>query len=125
MAESQLGPILSQSMAFTSRVPEGSHCQRASEMIEGCGNLNMEEKEVCRSALRYLQIGLDAISAKKEDGNRYQMICTWMMLITPEFAGLLLARRPEAWWCLHTTLKCCIVVGYYGKWAMLANTSLC
>ncbi|XPS78339.1 hypothetical protein M3J09_010354 [Ascochyta lentis] len=93
---SELEPILSLSSAFTSREPRGHHCQLAREMVDESNQLFQKEKEACRSALRYLQIGLDAVTAESEECNRYQMICSWIMLITPDFASLLSAMRPEA-----------------------------
>lgn len=96
LMQSKLRPILSQSLAFTSREPEGRHCQRGLEVIESSRMLSEEGREACRAALRYIQVGLDAMGSEKEEGNRYQMICSWTLLVTPDFSSLLVAMQPEA-----------------------------
>jgi hypothetical protein len=96
LMESELEPILSLSLAFTSREPEGHHCQSAFGMVNESSDLDEEEKEACLSALRYLQVGMDAATSDQEESNRYHMICTWTMLLTPTFTRLLSSMRPEA-----------------------------
>ena len=98
LMESELKPILSWSSGFTSRSPRGNHCRRIRELVDGTDGLGEEDKEACRKAIQYLQVGFDAVLAaeeEKEQGNRYQMIFSWMMLAPPEFTGLLAAKRPE------------------------------
>lgn len=96
LMESELEPILSLSHAFTSREPKGHHCQPAFSMVNESNNLDEKEKEACLSALHYLQVGMDAATSDREESNRYQMICTWTMLLTPTFTRLLATMRPEA-----------------------------
>jgi hypothetical protein len=96
LMESELEPILSLSHAFTSREPKGEHCKLVSDMVDASDGLDSMQKEACRTALRYLQVGLDAATADGEEDNRYHMVCTWTMLLTPDFANLLSAMRPEA-----------------------------
>jgi hypothetical protein len=64
--------------------------------------LSNEEKEVCHEAIQYLQLGFDAMF-EEDDGSRYRMIFQWTMLASPELAGLLATKRPEA----------LILLGYY------------
>lgn len=96
LMQSEIEPILSLSQAFTSRESRGHHCKLAREMVETSSGLNRAEEEACRLALRYLQVGLDAATAEGEEENRYQMVCTWSILLSPQFAKLLQAMRPEA-----------------------------
>lgn len=97
LMESSLSSILSLSKAFTSRSPKGQHCTAASSLILGSSTLSSAEKDACLSALRYLQIGFDAATAEEgEVQNRHHMVCTWSMLLTPRFTGLLSWLRPEA-----------------------------
>jgi hypothetical protein len=105
LLKSEFEPILSVSSEFTSRNPKGKNCQRVSELVESADGLAKEDKEACRTVIRYLQIGLDAIltEEEKEKGNRYHMIFTWTMLVPPKFTGLLAAKRPEA----------LVLMGYY------------
>jgi hypothetical protein len=57
-------------------------------------------------AVRYLQVGFDAVADGGE--GRFHMIFTWTMLASVQFTGLLKERRPEALvllayyaWLLH------------------------
>jgi hypothetical protein len=95
LMESELEPILSWSSGFNTRSLKGNHCQKIQELVDGAEGLREEDKDVCRQAVRYLQIGFDAVLAEEEPGNRYQMICSWMLLSPPEFTELLAAKRPE------------------------------
>ena len=109
LMESELEPILSSSSGFTSREPRGDQCRLVGELIDRSEALGEKDKEACRVAIRYLQVGIDAVLAEeKEDGeeelgNRYQMIFSWTMLAPPEFTGLLAAKRPEI----------LVLLGYY------------
>ena len=64
-----------------------------------------EDKESCRLAIKYLQVGFDAALAEEEEeqSNRYEMIFSWATLAPAKFTGLLAAKRPEA----------LVVLGYY------------
>ncbi|KAJ4289139.1 hypothetical protein N0V90_011481 [Kalmusia sp. IMI 367209] len=102
--ETVLEPILSLSSSFTSRDPTGTYCQRVRDLVEESLNLDETEKEACISAIRYLQIGFDALFAEVEDpGNRYQMLFLWCVLVPREFIVLLVAKNTEA----------LVVLGYY------------
>lgn len=97
LMESSLSPILSLSQAFTSRSPKGQQCTAASSMVLASSTLSAAEKEACLSALRYLQVGFDAATADEgEEQNRHHMVCTWPMLLTPQFTNLLSTLRSEA-----------------------------
>lgn len=97
LMESELEPILSLSQSFTSRDPEGDDCSLIIELVEQASEINPEEKQACRTAIRYLQVGLDAV---KTDDNpaisRYQMICEWTMLVPPAFTQLLASKQSVA-----------------------------
>ena len=104
LMESDLQPILAWSSGFTSRLPRGSHCREIREMVDNADGLEADDKEACRLAIDYLQIGFDALSAEEEEkGHRYQMIFSWSMLASPCFTSLLAAKRPEA----------LVLLGYY------------
>ncbi|RDL31401.1 Uncharacterized protein BP5553_09610 [Venustampulla echinocandica] len=104
LMESELESVLSFSSGFASRKPRGNQCQRIRELVDGADGLVEEDKETCRLAIRYLQVGFDALLAEEEEqGNRYQMIFAWTMLAPPEFTGLLAAKRPEV----------LVLLGYY------------
>ncbi|KAM3072140.1 hypothetical protein ACMFMF_007533 [Clarireedia jacksonii] len=97
LMETELQPVLSLSSAFTSRTPMGSHCQEAAKIIESTTDLTADQKDACRLAINYLQVGFDAILTENEEpGNRYQMIFSWTFLAPPEFTRLLATKRPEA-----------------------------
>jgi hypothetical protein len=97
LMKSELEPILSMSKDFTSRQPEGDDCSMVSSLIDRTDDMSEEEKHACRTAVRYLQVGLDA-AQRDEDLliSRYQMICEWTMLIPPGFTKLLAAKQPVA-----------------------------
>lgn len=103
LMETELEPVLSQSIGFTSREPKGNHCRQISEIVDGAAGLSEEEKEACRLAIKYLQVGLDAALEEGGGGYRYQMLFSWTMLAPPELTGLLAAKRPEV----------LVLLGYY------------
>lgn len=99
LMKSELGDILSLSQSFTSREPVGNDCQNVLQLVDISEDLNHTEKEACRSAIGYLQVGLDAAVATNPQDiptNRFQMISEWTMLVPPEFTSLLASKRPEA-----------------------------
>jgi hypothetical protein len=103
---SEIAPILSASRRFTSRAPRGAHCERAGVIIAESAQLSDVEREACVRAVRYLQVGFDAVADGGE--GRFHMIFTWTMLASVQFTGLLKERRPEALvllayyaWLLH------------------------
>ena len=105
LMESELEPILLQSTGFTSRPPRGNHCQRITDLVEGTDGLGEVDKEACRQAIQYLQVGFDAVLTEDgaEEVNRYQMVYLWTLVVPSEFTSLLAARKPEA----------LVLLGYY------------
>jgi hypothetical protein len=63
LMESELEPILTMSRSLTSRQPKGEDCVHVLALIENAEDMNEEEKQACRTAVRYLQVGLDAVHA--------------------------------------------------------------
>jgi hypothetical protein len=105
LVDSELEPILSWSRGQSAKDPVGNHCDPVLQLIKDSNSLNDTEKEVCREATEYLQVGFDAMVLEKEgeESNRYRMIFQWTMLSSPEFTKLLTAKQPEA----------LILLGYY------------
>jgi hypothetical protein len=102
LMRTEMQPILSWSSGFTSRTPRGDHCRRLLELVDLThpSSLTEADKELCRKAIRHLQVGFDALLDPVVDhdnspGNRYQMIFSWTMLLPPEFTALLAAKKPE------------------------------
>jgi hypothetical protein len=101
LMDSELGPVLADSSRFTSQRPAlGQLCRPLVELIE---RLDDEEKVACREAIRYLQIGLDAVRPSEPDdaeakgyGKSFEMTALWPMLVPPKFTTLLATKRPEA-----------------------------
>lgn len=101
LMETELGPILADSSRFTSQTPAlGRHCRSLVELVDPLG---VEERDACREAIRYLQIGLDAMGPSERDDvevgcreRNVEMTVLWPMLIPPKFKTLLAAKRPEA-----------------------------
>ncbi|KAL4813285.1 hypothetical protein BDW67DRAFT_109007 [Aspergillus spinulosporus] len=96
LMETELAPVLSRSRAFTSQEPNGHQCQQLQDLVISSVSLNQEEKEACRQAIRYLQLGFDALSTGKDENMRYQMLFLWNVLVPPEFSGLLAKKRAQA-----------------------------
>ena len=97
LMKSELEPILSESIQFTSRSPKGTDCRPVTELVGHSKDLTELEKDACRLAIAYLQVGFDAALAKDERlVNKHQMIYTWTMLVPPEFTSMLAKKRPEA-----------------------------
>ncbi|KAF2114334.1 hypothetical protein BDV96DRAFT_94922 [Lophiotrema nucula] len=101
LMESELKPVLSSSLNFTSREPIGTHCFDIKQLLRSANGLSEEERQACDLAINYLQIGLDAVLAEPsglspKQAYRYQMIFNWTMLAAPEFTVLLATKRPEA-----------------------------
>jgi hypothetical protein len=96
LMDSELGPILSLTAEFTSRVPKGSHCQQIRELVDCSDGLGKEAKMACQIAIDYLQVGFDAVVADEEThGVRHQMIFSWTLLVPPELTDLFAAKQPE------------------------------
>ena len=96
LMESRIWPILAWSAELTSRSPSGRHCQGITRLVDEAVGMAESEKVACRDAINYLQVGLDALFSENEStSRRYQMISSWTLLVSPEFADLLEAKRPE------------------------------
>lgn len=98
LMDTELEQMLLGSAKFTSQPPRGNQCQRVKELVDSAEGMGEEDKEACRRAIQYLQVGFDAVLADEEEdelSNKYQMIFSWTMLAPPEFTGLLVAKRPE------------------------------
>jgi hypothetical protein len=97
LMKSELEPVLSMSRNFTSQPPKGDDCSMIDNLIDHTDDMSEEEKHACRTAVRYLQVGLDALQRDEDSPiSRYQMICEWTMLIPPTFTRLLAAKQPVA-----------------------------
>jgi hypothetical protein len=96
LMDSELGPILSLTAEFTSRLPKGSHCQQIRELVDSSDGLGEKAKTACQIAIDYLQVGFDAVMADEEThGVRHQMIFSWTLLVPPELTDLFAAKQPE------------------------------
>lgn len=107
LMESELEHILSRSSQYNSRSPRGNHCQQVKELVDEAEGFSEEEKEACQEAIRFLQVGFDAVyeenEEEEEQGNRFHMIPSWILLVAPPLRGLFVAKRPEA----------LVLLGYY------------
>ncbi|KAM0292369.1 hypothetical protein ACHAO9_003347 [Fusarium lateritium] len=105
LLDSELEPVLSWSRRQSAKDPVGNHCDPVLQLIKDSNSLNDTEREVCREATEYLQVGFDAMMLEEEaeTSNRYRMIFQWTMLSSPEYTKLLTAKQPEA----------LILLGYY------------
>ncbi|KAL4760988.1 uncharacterized protein BDW70DRAFT_150415 [Aspergillus foveolatus] len=79
----ELAPVLSRSRAFTSQEPKGDECRQLQALVAS-------------SAIRYLQLGFDALSTGENENMRYQMLFLWNVLVPSEFSGLLAKKRAQA-----------------------------
>lgn len=97
LMQSELEPILTRSVAFTSRQPMGYECDFVRKLIDDSTNLSMEEEEACHQTIRYLQVGMDTVAATDEVfANKHQMIYSLTMLVPPKMTALLARKQPEA-----------------------------
>lgn len=99
LMESELELIMLRSSGYTSRTPSGNHCQKVTELINSSTSLTDGDRSACLQAIRYLQLGFDAIlapEATQEEHLRYQMCFLWTVLVPPEFTRLLAVYQPEA-----------------------------
>ncbi|KAL4885922.1 hypothetical protein BJY04DRAFT_214119 [Aspergillus karnatakaensis] len=97
LMESELNPVLSRSFTFTSSTPRGSTCARLTTLISTSPTLTESEKNLCHRAIKFLQLGFDALDAPAEhEGNRFQMLFLWTVVVPPEFMALISAKRVEA-----------------------------
>jgi hypothetical protein len=96
LMETELAPVLSRSRAFTSQEPKGDECQQLQALVVSSVSLKQEEKEACQQAIRYLQLGFDALSTWENENMRYQMLFLWNVLVPSEFGGLLARKRAQA-----------------------------
>jgi hypothetical protein len=97
LMETELEPVLSRSIGFTSQDPKGMQCQTLRDWIIRAYSTTEEEREACLCAIKYLQLGFDALSPSSEDHSmRYQMLFLWSVLVPPEFISMLAAKQPFA-----------------------------
>lgn len=99
LMESELQVIMLRSSGYTSRTPSGPHCEKVTELITSSEGLTQGDRSACLEALRYLQLGFDAMLAPEETQEehlRYQMCFLWTVLVPPEFTKLLAVYQPEA-----------------------------
>ncbi|KAL4931814.1 Zn(II)2Cys6 transcription factor domain-containing protein [Aspergillus undulatus] len=96
LLESYLAPALSRSRQFTSSDPKGTECNLLKALITGSDGLHHDAREACLRAIKYLQLGFDALSNPLDGNMRYQMLFLWSVLVPPEFTRILAAKRPEA-----------------------------
>jgi hypothetical protein len=97
LMESELEPIMSMSHNFTSQTPVGEDCRSVQELMDSSVGLSQEEKDACRIAIQYLQVGFDAVAAEADyDYNRHHMIYTWTMLVPLKVTNMLARKQPEA-----------------------------
>lgn len=98
LIDSKLQPILTISASFTSKDPAGDDCGRVFRLLDASPELTQHEKEACCEATRYLQIGFDALRFEHpvHGHNRYSMVFSWTMLISPTYATMLEEKKPQA-----------------------------
>jgi hypothetical protein len=97
LMQSEIEPILTRSVAFTSQQPVGHGCDHVKDLVAASSALSQAEKAACMETIRLLQVGLDAVSATDElFVNRHQMIFSFTMLVPPETSALLAKKQPEA-----------------------------
>ncbi|KAJ0414822.1 hypothetical protein BJY00DRAFT_18866 [Aspergillus carlsbadensis] len=96
LMETELEPVLSRSINFTSQEPKGTHCQTFRDRIIRTYSTT-EEREACLRAMKYVQLGFDALSYSYEHHSmRYQMLFLWSVLVPPEYIDMLTAKQPFA-----------------------------
>ncbi|KAL3442963.1 hypothetical protein BJX65DRAFT_320994 [Aspergillus insuetus] len=97
LMKTELEPVLSRSISFTSQDPKGMQCQTLRDWIIRAYSTTEGEREACLCAIKYLQLGFDALSPSSEDHSmRYQMLFLWSVLVPPEFISKLAAKQPFA-----------------------------
>ncbi|CEL08675.1 hypothetical protein ASPCAL11820 [Aspergillus calidoustus] len=97
LMETELEPVLSRSISFTSQDPKGMHCQTFRDWIMQTYSTTQEEREACLCAIRYLQLGFDALSpSSRHHSMQYQMLFLWSVLVPPEFIAMLTIKQPFA-----------------------------
>lgn len=98
LIESEMEQILTVSANFTSRDPMGDDCNRVFDLLAHSPELEQKEQEACYQATRYLQVGFDALRTEQgvHGNNRYSMIFSWTMLITPTYITMLEKRNPQS-----------------------------
>lgn len=93
LMKSELEPVILNSSMFHSQPARGAHCQRIDELIEHSQELGDSDKEACRLAVHFLQVGFDAVESDQESS---QMMFLWGIMAPPEYSELLKAGRFEA-----------------------------
>ncbi|KAL4903144.1 hypothetical protein BDW74DRAFT_180015 [Aspergillus multicolor] len=97
LMSSDLASVLCRSRAFTSREPSGHECHQLRGLVTESPTLDYAERGACLQAIRYLQLGFDALTPGETGENmRYQMLFLWNALVPPKYTALLAAKRPEA-----------------------------
>ena len=84
-----------QGASFLSSEPRGKQCQLLYDLCNRNTRLTSGEKDSLYLMIRYLQIGIDALSCD-ETKDRHQMIYSWPMLAPEHFTTMMDDKRPEA-----------------------------
>lgn len=96
LMNSELEPVLSASVRFTSRLTYGIECSHLRQMVENSEFFSEEDKRDFYFMIHQLQIGFDAAKAEVGRGYRHYMVYTWLLNTPQGFITHFSTKRPEA-----------------------------
>lgn len=98
LLESDLAPFLKwgQGIGDGHTAARGHECDQLLRLLAVTSGLDPVSREACRTAVRYLQIGLDDLANPVPERNSYQVLYGWNIYLPDEFVDLLAQHRHEA-----------------------------
>ena len=96
LIESDLSPYMVIGRELGNKPIRGSECDRIRDFVSSpAADLAESERATYLEAIRLIQIGIDE-TARQDADERYHMIFTWVVMVSPEFSELLSQRQPTA-----------------------------
>ena len=96
LLESDLSPYMVIGRELGHKPIRGSECDRIRDFVSSpAADLAEPERAIYLEAIRLIQIGIDETTRQDAD-ERYHMIFTWAVMVSPEFSELLAQRQPTA-----------------------------
>lgn len=96
LQQSPLSPLLEWGRSDLELPVRGHDCDELRSLITITPGLDPLARESCRTAVHYIQVGLDQITSAATGKNKHQMAFSWNVFIPDEYCTLLQELNPVA-----------------------------